>query len=201
MAANTMILPSSNVLPRARMDARQIQEIADAGTDQYQMPMYSCTNGIISSVAPSAGKTRSMVCNPRRQITKVAKPASSAVSVVRRRARAISPLPTARETVDAAPASKPMMTLVSNHSTGKQKLIAASCASPRRDTKNRSTASKEMIAIRPSAIGAAWRRRCAGTGPLVRSKDKAAPRGWPAETAGGRLLSIITGANPMAAAD
>ena len=96
-------------------------------------------------------------------------PASKAVSVVCRRAIAWSFLPTAREIHDAAPASKPMMMLLNSQTIGNVKLIAAKGASPSRDTKNRSTASKEINAIRPTAKGVAWRRRWAATGPVVRS--------------------------------
>ena len=72
---------------------------------------------------------------------------------------AVSFLPMAREMQEAAPASNPMMMLLSSQIIGKVKLIAASGASPSSDTKNRSTISNEIIAIRPNAIGVAWRRK------------------------------------------
>ena len=90
---------------------------------------------------------------------KLTEPASNAVSVVCRRAIDASFLPIAREMHEAAPASKPIMMLLRNQIIGNVKLIAASGASPSRDTKNRSTASNEMIATSPIAIGVAWRRK------------------------------------------
>ena len=65
-----------------------------------------------------------------------------------------------------------MIILLINQIIGNVKLIAASGISPSLEIKNRSTTSKEMIAKRPIAIGIAWRRKCAGTGPVVRSADK-----------------------------
>jgi hypothetical protein len=53
--------------------------------------------------------------------------------------------------------------------TGMVKLTAASGASPSREIKKRSAASKEKIATRPSANGIPCRRRWAATGPVVRS--------------------------------
>src|SRR5210317_230261 len=53
--------------------------------------------------------------------------------------------------------------------TGIAKLTAASGASPSFEMKNRSAASKEKIATRPSPNGVACRLRWAATGPLVRS--------------------------------
>ena len=56
-----------------------------------------------------------------------------------------------------------------NLTTGKVKLMAASGASPSNDTKYNSTARKAVMANRPIAIGVAWRRKWAATGPVVRS--------------------------------
>ncbi len=134
---------------------------------KYQTPMYSSISGRISPVAPRVVNNGRIVNSPRMEIAETAMNPNPTESVVRRRACRWSPRPTARETQEDAPVSKPMPIDSTSQMTGRAKLAAASASSPSREMKNRSTASNEKIASSPAAMGTDCRRRCPATGPVV----------------------------------